>query len=127
MSWPLPRGFSVFSRLCPAAAGVVAKEIRAAANDQRALPRDLGGGRALVAGAKQDKLDAGTVVRIDSTITEALMHEPSDSALLWDAVRVMSRLLCQAAKLPGAPAVRWHDRRRLAKRCATEIQYCRGK
>jgi IS5 family transposase len=83
--------------------------------------------RALVAGAKQDKLDAGTVVRIDSTVTAALMHEPSDSALLWDAVRVMSRLLRQAAKLPSAPAIRWRDRRRLAKRCATEIQYRRGK
>src|SRR5438105_2256438 len=32
------------------------------------------------------------------------LHEPSDSALLWDAVRVMTRLLRQAAALPGAPA-----------------------
>ena len=82
--------------------------------------------RALVATAKQDKLEAGAVVRIDSTVTAALMHEPSDSALLWDAVRVMSRLLRQAAELPGASAIRWHDRRRLAKRCAVDIQYCRG-
>src|SRR5215471_4395003 len=83
--------------------------------------------RALVTGAKQDKLDAGTVVRIDSTVTVALMHEPSDSALLWDAVRVMSRLLRQAAKLPGALVIRWRDRRRLAKHCAVDIQYSRGK
>lgn len=54
------------------------------------------------------------------------MHEPSDSALLWDAVRVISRLLRQAAKLPGASAIRWRDRRRLAKRCAVDIQYSRG-
>jgi transposase, IS5 family len=83
--------------------------------------------RALVASAKQEKLEAGVTVRIDSTVTAALMHEPSDSALLWDAVRVMSRLLRQAAKLPGASAIRWRDRRRLAKRCAMEIQYSRGK
>jgi len=83
--------------------------------------------RALVASAKQDRLEAGAMVRIDSTVTAALMHEPSDSGLLWDAVRVMSRLLRQAAKLSGAPALRWHDRRRLAKRCATDIQYSRGK
>jgi IS5 family transposase len=82
---------------------------------------------ALVASAKQDKLEAGVIVRIDSTVTAALIHEPSDSALLWDAVRVMSRLLRQAAKLPGALAIRWRDRRRLAKRCAVEIQYSRGK
>jgi len=83
--------------------------------------------RALVAGAQQEKLETGVMVRIDSTVTAALMHEPSDSALLWDAVRVMSRLLRQAAKLPGALAICWHDRRRLAKRCAVDIQYSRGK
>jgi transposase, IS5 family len=83
--------------------------------------------RALVAGAKREKAETGAVVRIDSTVTAALMHQPSDSALLWDAVRVMSRLLRQAAKLPGASAIRWRDRRRLAKRCAVDIQYSRGK
>src|SRR5205807_1937577 len=66
------------------------------------------------------------MLRIDSTVTAALMHEPSDSALLWDAVRLMTRLLRQAAALPGAPLMRWPDRRRMAKRCATEIQYSRG-
>jgi IS5 family transposase len=83
--------------------------------------------RALIACAQQDKLEEGAMVRIDSTVTAALMHEPSDSALLWDAVRLMMRLLHQAAALPGAPAMRWHDRRRMAKRCASEIAYSRGK
>src|SRR5580658_5285692 len=82
--------------------------------------------RALVGDAKQERLEEGAMVRIDSTVTAALLHEPSDSALLWDAVRVMSRLLRQAAVLPGAPAMRWHDRRCMAKRWATEIQYSRG-
>jgi transposase, IS5 family len=83
--------------------------------------------RALVASAQQEKLEAGAMVRIDSTVTDALMHELSDSTLLWDAVRVMSRLLRQATKLPETSAIRWHDRRRLAKRCAVNIQYSRGK
>jgi IS5 family transposase len=83
--------------------------------------------RALIACAQQDKLEEGAMVRIDSTVTAALMHEPSDSALLWDAVRLMMRLLHQAAALPGAPAMHWHDRRRMAKRCASEIAYSRGK
>jgi hypothetical protein len=43
--------------------------------------------RAVLASAKQDKLESGAAVRIDSTVTAALIHEPSDSALLWDAVR----------------------------------------
>jgi IS5 family transposase len=107
---------------------VVAEEIGAAANDQRASPGTWEAvNRALIASAQQEKLETGAVVRVDSTVTAALMHEPSDSALLWDAVRVMSRLLGQATELPGAPALHWRDRRRLAKRCATEIQYSRGK
>src|SRR5215472_10029231 len=80
--------------------------------------------RALLASAQQDKLESGATVRIDSTVTAALMHEPSDSALWRDAVRVMTRLLRQAA---GLPALQWRDRRRLAKKRARAIEYSRGK
>src|SRR4051812_5318732 len=71
--------------------------------------------RAVVSSAKQERLESGAMVRIDSTVTRALMHEPTDSSLLWDAVRVMARLLRQASLLPEAPAIVWRDRRRLAK------------
>jgi IS5 family transposase len=83
--------------------------------------------RALLVGARQNKLESGATVRIDSTVSAALMHSPSDSTLLWDAVRVMTRLLRRAEALPGAPAVRWRDRRRLAKKRARAIDYSRGK
>jgi IS5 family transposase len=82
--------------------------------------------RTLVSSARQAKLEAGMTVRIDSTVTHALMHQPTDSSLLWDAVRVMVRLLKQASALPGAPALVWRDRRRLAKKRALAIQYSRG-
>ena len=82
--------------------------------------------RALMAAARQAKVEAGAVVRIDSTVTAALMHEPSDSAMLGNAVRLMTRLLRQAAGLPGTPLMCWPDHRRVAKRCAVEIQYSRG-
>ncbi len=58
--------------------------------------------RALVGKAKQERLEEGAMVRIDSTVTAALLHEPSDSALSWDAMRVMSRLLRQAAVDAGS-------------------------
>ncbi len=68
------------------------------------------------------------MVRIDSTVTEALMHEPSDSSLLWDAVRVMVRLLERACALagrrrdqPGAITAGWPKKR------AHAIQHSRGK
>jgi len=67
------------------------------------------------------------VVRIDSTVTEALMHAPTDSSLLWDGVRVMVRLLKQAETLLGATPFTWRNHRRLAKKRAAAIQYSRGK
>jgi IS5 family transposase len=83
--------------------------------------------RILLTDAKQEKLERGAVVRIDSTVCEALMHAPSDSSLLWDSVRVLTRLLKQAASLPGGTAVPWRNHQRLAKKRALAIQYSRGK
>ena len=82
--------------------------------------------QALLASAKQDRLESGATVRLDSTVTAALMHKPSDSTLLSDAVRVMTRLLQRGGALPGVPAVQWRDRRRLAKKRARAIEYSRG-
>jgi len=83
--------------------------------------------RAVADSARQEKLESGAMVRIDSTVTQALMHAPTDSSLLWDAVRVMVRLLKQASALPGAPSIIWRNHRRLAKKRALAIQYSRGK
>jgi IS5 family transposase len=61
--------------------------------------------RTLLSRARQAKRETGAVVRIDSTASAALMHAPRDSSLLWDAVRVMVRLLERARSLPGGAAV----------------------
>lgn len=79
----------------------------------------------LLASARQERLESGKVVRVDSTVTAALIHEPSDSSLLWDAVRVMVRLL-QQADAQGR-AIPWHDHRRAAKKRARAIEYTRGR
>jgi IS5 family transposase len=81
--------------------------------------------RVLLASARQEKLETGSVVRVDSTVTAALLHEPSDSSLLWDCVRVMVRLLQRADALACAGA--WRDHRRAAKGRARAIQYVRGR
>jgi transposase, IS5 family len=80
----------------------------------------------LLTDAKQEKIERGRVVRIDSTVCEALIHTPSDSSLLWDGVRVMTRLLSEAANLPGGAAVRWRDHKRLAKKRMLASRYSRG-
>jgi len=83
--------------------------------------------RTLLSGARQAKLEDGTVVRLDSTVTSALMHEPSDSSLLWDAVRVMVRLLKRADILIGGAGAPWRDHCRAAKKRARKIQFTRGR
>ena len=83
--------------------------------------------QALLASAKQEKLENGRVMRLDSTVTAALMHEPSDSSLLWDAVRVMVRLLKQATEVSGGSGLSWCNHRRAAKKKAWAIRYSRGR
>jgi IS5 family transposase len=83
--------------------------------------------RTVLASARQEKVEPGDVIRLDSTVTAALMHEPSDSSLLWDAVRVMARMLKAAETLAGGAKIAWRDRRRAAKRRAYAIQFTRGR
>ncbi|HEX6011966.1 MAG TPA: ISNCY family transposase [Geminicoccaceae bacterium] len=83
--------------------------------------------RTLLARAREIKLERGRVVRLDSTATAALIHEPSDSSLLWDAVRVMVRLLREAERLVGRARLWWRDHRRAAKKRARDIQFTRGR
>ena len=82
--------------------------------------------RVLLASAKAAKIESGAVIRLDSTTSAALLHEPSDSSLLWDAVRVMARLLRRAAELCAGAAPAWRDHRRLAKKRALAIQFSRS-
>ena len=70
----------------------------------------------LVEYAKQEKIEKGRQVRIDCTTVETNIHQPTDSSLLWDAVRVITRLMLRCRdecdiKTPGL-----HDHRRVAKR-----------
>jgi IS5 family transposase len=82
---------------------------------------------ALLSSAAEAQLERGRVVRLDSTVTAALMHEPSDSSLLWNAVRVMARLLKAANQLGAGIALAWRDHQRAAKKRARDIQYTRGR
>ena len=82
--------------------------------------------RILLASARQEKVETGKVVRLDSTVTAALLHEPSDSSLLWAAVRVMVRLVKAADALIGGRLV-WRNHRRAAKKRARVIEYARDR
>ena len=84
--------------------------------------------RAVLVSAREEKIEPGKMVRVDSTVTAALMHDPSDSSLLWDAVRVMARLLGEADTLAGGfVEIAWHDHQRAAKKRARAIKFTRGR
>ncbi len=76
--------------------------------------------------ARQEKVEWGNKVRIDSTVTESMIHAPTDSSLLGDCMRVMGRLLIQRQEMAGAPAIAFHNHQRLAKKRVRAIVYTRG-
>ncbi len=82
--------------------------------------------RSLVDAAKAAGIERGRKVRVDSTVSETNIHPPSDSSLLFDCVRVLTRLMVAARKL-GVDRVKFSDRTRRAKRRWLEIHRARGK
>ncbi len=70
--------------------------------------------------AKEEKIEKGRTVRTDCTCVESNIHSPSDSTLLWDGVRVLTRLIKRVRddfgiKVPGfANHTRRSKRRMLA-------------
>jgi IS5 family transposase len=79
----------------------------------------------LIDQAQEAKVESGKKVRIDSTVTETMIHSPSDSSLLCDGVRVMVRLLKQAQELAGNIKIPYSNHLRLARKRARAIVYAR--
>lgn len=57
----------------------------------------------VVALAKQARVTQGRKLRLDSTCVQTAIHHPTDSGLLVDGVRVLTRLLRQAKPLVAVP------------------------
>lgn len=82
----------------------------------------------LLRSAEKTKVERGTMLRIDSTVVDSPIHEPTDSSLLWDSMRVLIRLLKTADELvEGLTTIDYKNHRRLAKKRARAIVYTRGK
>lgn len=78
----------------------------------------------LVAQALEHKVESGTKVRIDCTGVASPIHHPTDSSLLWDCVRVLTREL-KAARTYCAQ-IHYTDHQRRAKRRAFAIANSKG-
>ena len=80
----------------------------------------------LVQYAAEEKIEKAREVRIDCTVVESNIHEPTDSSLLWDSVRVLTRLLHRAKEDYGL-RIWFHDHSRRAKRRLLGIMNSRSK
>src|SRR5262250_1026711 len=68
-------------------------------------------------------LEDGAKLRVDTTVVETDIHHPTDNTLLWDVVRVVTRLIGRLAKALELRRIRgFCDRTRAARRRMYEIQ-----
>jgi transposase, IS5 family len=67
-------------------------------------------------------LEDGTKLRVDTTVVQTDIHHPTDNTLLWDAVRVLARLLGRLGRLLGRRIKEFRNRTRAARRRMQAIQ-----
>ena len=67
-------------------------------------------------------LEDGSKLRADTTVVESNIHHPTDSTLIWDAVRVITRLIFFLAELIPGEVKGFSDRTLVARRRMQQIQ-----
>jgi IS5 family transposase len=69
----------------------------------------------LVIMAHSNGLTEGRRMRVDTTVVETNIHYPTDSSLLGDGVRVLTRTMKKITKIVGEVGTKWRDRSRSVK------------
>jgi IS5 family transposase len=80
--------------------------------------------RAIAQQAVDDGLEDGARVRGDSTVMETNVHSPTDSSLLWDALRNLTSLLVNAQSLCGD--IKTVNHKRAAKKLIQAVYFATG-
>jgi transposase, IS5 family len=71
--------------------------------------------------ARDHRVAAGRRMRVDTTVVETNIHYPTDSNLLGDGVRVLTRMMKKIAGLAGEAGAKLRDRSRSVKLRVLEI------
>jgi IS5 family transposase len=79
--------------------------------------------RSLLESDELREFESGEKVRIDATVVPANIHYPTDSSLLWDGIRVLSRVMRRAHAMFAE--VEHEDLSRAAKKHHTKIFWAR--
>lgn len=77
--------------------------------------------RRVVAIAQEQRIVHGRRMRVDTTVVETDIHYPTDSSLLNDGVRVLTRAMKRIAELACAAGTKLRDRTKSARRYALLI------
>jgi len=89
----------------------------------RLTPQTLQAVNELVVQAAVDVgLEDGQKLRVDSTVVQTDVHHPTDNTLLWDVVRVVTRLIGRLAEAVQQRIRGFRKRTRAARRRMQEIQ-----
>src|SRR5437588_677304 len=89
----------------------------------RLTPQTLQAVNELVVQAAVDLgLEDGQKLRVDSTVVQTDVHHPTDNTLLWDVVRVVTRLIGRLAEAVQQRIRGFRKRTRAARRRKQEIQ-----
>jgi transposase, IS5 family len=75
----------------------------------------------VVALAMENKVVQGRKMRVDTTVVETNIHYPTDSSLLGDGVRVLTRAMKKIARIAGEVGTKLRDRSRSVKFRILEI------
>ena len=75
----------------------------------------------VVAIAQEKKVVEGRRMRVDTTVVETNIHYPTDSSLLGDGVRVLTRAMKRIAAIAGDAGAKLRDRSRSVKYRILEI------
>lgn len=71
--------------------------------------------RRVVEIAQENKIATGRKMRVDTTVVETDIHYPTDSTLLGDGVRVLTRIMKKVTAVVGKVGTQMRDRSRSAK------------
>lgn len=75
----------------------------------------------MVAMAVENKVVQGRRMRVDTTVVETNIHYPTDSTLLGDGTRVLTRLMKKVTAIAGTAGTKLRDRMRSVGRSVMEI------
>jgi IS5 family transposase len=65
--------------------------------------------------AQENKIATGRKMRVDTTVVETDIHYPTDSSLLGDGVRVLTRIMKRVTAVASKAGTQLRDRSRSAK------------